>query len=113
DATGQNTTALVQDDINYYTVIKAQLNLGQAQLKVPSVNPKVKENRMLVNAAFHLCSVTFDKARSKGLIFDCENVSVNDVGDIEKGDRNNPKKRADHLDNWRYYLNSFHKHILK
>jgi phage terminase large subunit len=113
DATGQNTTALVQDDINYYTVIKAQLNLAQPQLKVPSVNPKVRENRLLVNAVFHNCVVKLDPARAKGLIFDCGNVSVNDVGDIEKGDRKNPKKRADHLDNWRYYLNSFHKHILK
>lgn len=51
DATGQNTTALVQDGINYYTVIKSKLNLSQGQIKVPSVNPKVKENRVLVNAA--------------------------------------------------------------
>lgn len=113
DATGQWGTALVQDDINYYTVIKTKLNLGQAQLKVPSVNPKVKENRLLVNAVFHNCIVTMDPVNSKGLIFDCQNVSVNDMGDIDKGDRKNPKKRADHLDNWRYYLNTFHKHVLK
>lgn len=113
DATGKGSTALVEDGINYYTVIKSKLNLGQAQLKVPTQNPRVRENRMLVNAVFHICKVLFDKARSKGLIFDCENVSVNDVGDIEKGDRSNPKKRADHLDNWRYYLNTFHKHVLK
>ena len=113
DATGQNTTAMVQDGINYYTIIKAKLNLGQAQLKVPTVNPKVKENRVLVNAVFVNCEVTFDPEKSKGLIFDCVNVSVNDVGDIEKGDRKNPKKRADHLDNYRYYLNTFHKHVLK
>lgn len=113
DATGQNTSAMVQDGINYYTIIKAQLNLGQPQLKVPTVNPKVKENRVLVNAVFLKCDVSFDPVKAKGLIFDCKNVSVNDVGEIEKGDRKNPKKRADHLDNWRYYLNSFHKHVLK
>lgn len=113
DATGKNTVALVQDGINYYTVIKSQLNLGQAQLKVPSANPIVRENRLLVNAVFHNCTVTMDPERCKELIFDCQNVSVNDVGDIEKGDRKNPKKRADHLDHWRYYLNTFHKHVLK
>lgn len=113
DATGKNTNALVQDGINYYTVIKTQLNLGQPQLKVPSVNPVVRENRLLVNAVFHNCTVTMDPDRCKELIFDCQNVSVNDVGDIEKGDRKNPKKRADHLDHWRYYLNTFHKHVLK
>jgi phage terminase large subunit len=113
DATGRNTTALVEDGINYYTVIKSKLRLGQAQLKVPSFNPRVRENRVLVNAVLHNCNVKMDPVNSKGLIFDCQNVSVNDVGDIEKGDRANPKKRADHLDNFRYYLNTFHKHVLK
>lgn len=113
DATGQNTTALVQDGINYYTVIKTQLNLSQMQIKVPTVNPKVKENRVLVNAVFHQLPVAIDPVKGKALIYDCENVSVNDMGDIDKGDRSNPKKRADHLDWWRYYLNTFWKHILK
>lgn len=113
DATGRGTNALVEDGINYYTVIKSKLNLGQPQLKTPNINPKVKENRMLVNAVLHNCIVKLDPVNAKGLIFDCKNVSVNDVGEIDKGDRANPKKRADHLDNFRYYLNTFHKHILK
>lgn len=115
DATGQNTTALVQDGINYYTVIKTKLNLSVTQIKVPTVNPKVKENRVLVNAVFASdeVKVSFDPVKAKGLIFDCENVAVNDIGDIDKGTRTDPKKRADFLDCWRYYLNTFQKHILK
>lgn len=113
DATGRATTALVQDGINYYTVIKSKLNLSSGQIKVPSVNPKVKENRVLVNAVFHTMNVALDPVKCKGLIYDCENVSVNDMGDIDKGDRSNPKKRADHLDNFRYYCNAFHKNVLK
>lgn len=113
DATGRNTSALVQDGINYYTVIKSKLDLSNSQLKVPTVNPSVRENRVLVNAVLYNMNCSFDPVNSKGLIFDCQNVSVNDVGDIDKGDRKNPKKRADHLDNFRYYCNSFHKHILK
>lgn len=113
DATGRATTALVQDGINYYTVIKSKLNLSSGQIKVPSVNPKVKENRVLVNAVFHTMNVALDPVKCKGLIYDCENVSVNDMGDIDKGDRSNPKKRADHLDNFRYYCNSFHRNVLK
>lgn len=113
DATGQNTTALVQDGINYYTVIKSKLRLANGQIRVPTVNPKVKENRVLVNAVFSTKNVSFDPVKCKPLIFDCENVSVNDMGDIDKGDRANPKKRADHLDWYRYYLNTFFKHVLK
>lgn len=113
DATGQATTALVQDGINYYTVIKSKLSLSSGQIKVPTVNPKVKENRVLVNAVFHTLNVALDPVKCKGLIYDCENVSVNDMGDIDKGDRSNPKKRADHLDNFRYFLNTFHRNVLK
>lgn len=113
DATGQNTTALVQDGINYYTVIKNKLRLSAGQIKVPTVNPKVKENRVLVNAVFQNKNVALDPVKCKGLIFDCENVAVNDLGEIDKGSRANPVKRADHLDNFRYFLNSYHKHILK
>lgn len=94
DATGRNTTALVQDGINYYTVIKKELNLNSNQIRVHTVNPKVSENRVLVNTAFHKLNVEFDPVKCKHLIFDCENVSVNDVGEIDKGNRSNPKSGA-------------------
>lgn len=113
DATGRNRIAMVKDGINYYTIIKNELRLSLAQLKVPTVNPIVKENRVLVNAVFRKMDVSFDPEGAKDLIFDCQHVSVNDVGDIVKGSRENPKKRADHLDHFRYYLNTFHRHILK
>lgn len=114
DATGRNTSALVQDGINYYTVIKTKLNLSIGQLaKVPTVNPKVKENRVLTNASFTLMKTVLDPVKCKGLVFDLENVSVDDMGEIDKGDRANPKKRADHLDGYRYLITAFHKNILK
>lgn len=113
DATGKNTSALVQDGINYYTVIKQKLRVTINQLRVPTVNPKVTENRVLVNVAFHTADIKADPAKCKALIFDWQNVAVNDVGEIDKGDRSNPKKRADFLDGWRYYLNTFHKNLMK
>lgn len=113
DATGRNTNALVQDGINYYTVIKSKLGLSNGQLRVPTINPKVSENRVLVNVAFHSADIKADPVMCKDLIFDWKNVSVTDAGEIDKGDRNNPKKRADHLDHFRYYLNTFHKSLLK
>ena len=113
DATGRNTNALVKDAINYYTVIKTELNLSSAQIKVPTVNPPVSENRVLVNACLKWMDVSMHPELCKDLIYDCKNVSVSDTGKIDKGDRSNPKKRADHLDHFRYYLNTFHRGILK
>lgn len=113
DATGRNTSALVQDGINYYTVIKHNLFLSSGQLVVPTVNPAIEENRVLVNTILHSADIKFDPINCKHLIFDCKNVSVNDIGKIDKGTRTDPKKRADHLDHFRYYLNTFHKKYLK
>lgn len=113
DATGQNSSALVKDDLNYYTVIKQKLNLGPRQIRVPTVNPPIEENRVLVNSVLKKLNVSMHPEKCKDLIFDCKNVSVDDMGKIDKGDRSNPKKRADHLDHFRYYCNTFFKHVLK
>lgn len=113
DATGRNTSALVRDGANFYSIIKSQLNLSINQLKVPSINPPIEENRALSNAVFHTMNVQLDPDMCKALIFDCKNVSVNDMGKIDKGDRSNPKKRADFADGMRYYFGTFHKGCIK
>lgn len=113
DATGRNSSALVQDNINYYTVIKSKLNLGGAQIKLPSVNPSVKENQVLVNAVLQLVETDIDPDKCKALVYDFENVKVLADGSIEKSDRNDPTKQADALDCFRYMCNMFFKWVLK
>lgn len=113
DATGKNSSALVKDNANYYTVIKAQLKLTQGQLKVPSSNPTVKENRVLVNSILHNHDVKMDPEECKGLIFDMEHARTLPNGDLEKMDRNDPTQQLDALDCFRYYLNTFHKNLLR
>lgn len=113
DATGRNTNAMVKDAINYYTIIKQELGLMDGQMKEPTINPDITENRVLVNSVLKKLNVIMDENNCKDLIFDCKNVSVDQHGKIDKGDRSNPKKRADHLDNFRYYLNTFFKWVLK
>lgn len=113
DATGKASNALVQDNINYYTVIKSKLNLGQGQLKVPTVNPPITENRVLVNSLLHHKNVILDEDGCRGLIFDLEHAQVLPDGKLDKTDRNDPTKQLDALDCFRYYCNAFHKHVLK
>ncbi len=113
DATGRNTSALVQDNINYYKIIKQKLRLTDGQIKVPSINPPVKENQVLVNAVLSQMNCKFDPVECRPLIFDFENVKILPDGSIEKADRNNPSQQADSLDHFRYLCNRFFKHILK
>lgn len=113
DATGKASSALVKDNLNYYTVIKAQLDLGQSQFKVPTINPTLEENRVLVNSILHNKTVVLDREKCKGLIFDLEHAQVLPDGSLDKSDRKDPTKQLDALDCFRYYLNTFHKHVLK
>lgn len=113
DATGRASNALVRDNINYYTVIKSKLNLSISQLRVHTVNPTIEENRVLVNSILHNRKVTLDADNCKPLIFDLEHAQVLPDGSLDKTDRKDPAKQLDALDNFRYYLNTFHKHILK
>lgn len=113
DATGRQSTALTRDNLNYFRVIKAQLGLGDRQMRQPSINPPVIENRVLVNAAFHHLNISIDPVNCKGLIFDLEHAAVLPDGSLDKTDRNDPTKQLDALDCLRYYLNTFFKNILK
>lgn len=113
DATGKNSSALVQDNINYYTVIKSKLNLSISQLKVPAVNPPVSENRVLCNAVLATMDVAIDPDNCKPLIFDLENVRVMPDGSLEKKDRKDATQQADHADCFRYLCNTFFKSILR
>lgn len=112
DATGKAGSAMVKDNMNYYTVIKGKLNLIGSQLKVPSVNPRVEENRVLVNSLLQNYPIVIDKANASDLVFDLKYVEVDENADIVK-DRSSEAAKADLLDCFRYYCNTFHKDFLK
>lgn len=113
DATGQSKSALVKDNINYYTVIKSKLDLGMGQLKVPSINPTLEENRVLVNYVFHNMKIKIDPDNAKGLIYDLEHARVLPDGTLDKTNRKDPTQQLDALDCCRYYLNTFFRWVLK
>lgn len=114
DATGQSSNALVKDNLNYYTVIKSKLGLSAGQLdKVPTVNPPIAENRVLVNYILHNQNIVLDKERCKGLIYDLKHARVLPDGGLDKKNRNDPTEQLDSLDCFRYYLNAFFRWTLK
>lgn len=113
DATGRNKSALVRDELNYFKIIKAQLNLGDRQMRQPVSNPTLIENRVLVNSAFHHLDISIDPVNCKGLIFDLEHAAVLPDGSLDKSDRTDITKQLDAIDCARYYFQTFFKHILK
>ena len=113
DATGNSRSALVRDNLNYYKVIKSKLNLSPNQVKVPTVNPTMAENQLLVNAMLEHYAITLDATNCAALINDLIFGEMLPDGTIKKADRNDPKQQLDLLDCFRYYLNQNFKWFLK
>lgn len=113
DATGRNTSALVRDKLNYYVVIRDQLNLSEGQIRVPTVNPPLVENKVHVNAVLRNKKVLIDPVNAKALHYDLMYVKVDEDNKMIKSDRNDEKQQADALDCFRYYVNEFHKDVLE
>jgi hypothetical protein len=112
DATGKAGNALVRDNINHYTIIKNELLLTNAQIRVPTVNPPIEKNRVVVNSLIQHKKFTVHKELAKDLIFDMRYVQMDSDNKIIK-DRSSEAAKADLLDCLRYYLNVFHAHELK
>lgn len=106
DASGKNSQAMVKDQLNYYKIIKQQLQLTDGQFNVPSVNPRIEENQVLVNSILERYKIQIHPEKGKPLIFDLENVRMKPDGGILKDNRSDLKQQADCLDTFRYYLNT-------
>lgn len=113
DATGQSTSALVKDNLNYYRVIQTKLNIGINQFKVPTVNPRIEDNQVLVNSLLANYPVEIHVDRASGLHFDLANVNISADNKIEKSVRTDATQQADALDTFRYFCNMFMKDFLK
>lgn len=112
DATGRATSALVHDNLNYYKIIKQQLELTDGQIKVPTINPSLVENRVVVNAVLQTRDIKIDSQLCSPLIYDLTYCEVDADNKLVK-DRANDKRNSDHLDTFRYYLNLIYKNILR
>jgi hypothetical protein len=109
DATGQHSSALVRDNINYYTVIRQELNLSVNQISVPTTNPSLADNQLLVNSLLARYDICIHEEKAKALIFDLEHVQREADGTIIKLDRRDPTQQADALDTFRYWCNMYMK----
>lgn len=112
DATGQNRNAMVKDNLNYYKIIQSELELMSTQIKLPTVNPPVAENQVLVNLIFKRQQIVIDKENAQPLIYELKYTEMDEHKKIKK-DRSSDRTLVDNLDGFRYYCNQFHKHLLK
>lgn len=110
DASGASRNAMAADGLHNYLIIKKKLRLQDQQLKVPSKNPGIKENRVLLNAILSNYNVWIQPGEQycepddMGLIYDLTYVELDENQNIIK-DRTTNKKKSDFLDTFRYFVN--------
>ena len=112
DASGNSTSAMVKDNLTYYLIIRTKLNLSNHQMDVPSVNPSLEDNRVLVNSLLSRGNVYIHETKAAALHFDLANVKVDPDGSIDKSNRKDPTKQADALDTFRYGCNTYLKNFI-
>ena len=104
DASGTSRSAMVADNVNYYTIIKDELGLIWSQFNIPSVNPRIEENQVKVNAVLYAGLFIADSENCKELIYDLTYVEIDENKKIVK-DRTAESKKSDFLDHFRYICN--------
>lgn len=111
DASGNNRSAMVGDNLNYYKIIMKRLDLAQeGQIFVPSANPLHKNSRVLTNSLLKRHPDLLIDESCEYLIADLKFVECKENGEIDK-DKN---KHQGHLvDCLRYYYNTWHSDFLK
>ena len=105
DASGNNRSALTKENETYYDIIRKQLQLGRAQMKVPKSNLTHVQSRMIVNSALFRGDVSIS-SKCKNLLYDVEFCNITPNGTIDKSDI----KRGHLLDCFRYLI---HLHYTK
>jgi hypothetical protein len=95
---------MVEDAMNNYKIIIQKLEIDDRQVRVPTKNPRIEENQLIVNAAHKNWIVEIDPDNCAPLIQDLTYIEMNGKGEIIK-DRSSPDKYCDFLDCWRYIIN--------
>lgn len=104
DASGRNRSAMTRGSKNFYFIIKTELGLNQNRFKIPSVNPSIKNSRVLTNSILAKHPALLIDERCKYLIEDIENMTVDENGDIEK---TKDAHKGHLMDCFRYAFNTF------
>lgn len=112
DYSGATRGTLNPDDFHNFDIIRQKLSVNSKNMfLIP--NPRLKLNRVLVNAVMEHYPCYFDEENASHLIFDCKHVEILPDGTIKKKDRTDATQQADALDTWRYYLNTFMSDFVK
>lgn len=111
DASGRNRSAMTKGALNFYQIIRDELNLPKTSFKVPEFNPSIRNSRVLLNSILDRHpDFLINGLACPFLISDLLSVQADSSGDIDK----KSDKSATHLlDCLRYFLWTFHSDFVR
>ena len=109
DASGKNRTGTARGKTSYWRIIKQELQLKDAQIRLRSMNLGLIESRVLCCSALQHKNINIDPSQTE-LINDCKYATVDEKGILVK-DRN--KNANDFLDGFRYALDVEFKQLIR
>lgn len=107
DAMQRKREITQRNNIDAWRIMTQELGISQTRLQVPRSNPRVSENRHLVNAVLSLHPDYKIHPSCSLLINEYQYTESTEEGDIVKKNRNNEAERADAIDAERYALNAW------
>jgi len=106
DRSGHSKSELIEGNRTAYDIICQELDIGVYQNEAPNSNPTHMKSRLQVNSMFERFPELIIDKRCKQLILDLKFVEADDKHGLVK-DRNKAEGKADFLDCFRYYLNTW------
>ena len=106
DRTGANRRIGQADNLSMFDTLARTLRLRSRQLVLPP-NPTHKISRDQCNLTLSSYPDFRIHPKCKGLIRDLKNVEVDQFGSIKKANRSQVDQRADHIDCFRYAVNTY------
>lgn len=106
DASGANRSTLNSDNLHNYQIIQRKLSVPDSQMYVPTHNPNIESNQVLLNAVLNTYDVWIQPGVTfcDPIIYDLTYVEMDENRRMKK-DRSSDKKNADFLDTVRYFFN--------
>jgi hypothetical protein len=110
DNTGTRRNSYSMENLSAFALIKRTLRLSDSQFIVPR-NPMHTNSRVDCNSALYNLKVKVNAHKCPNAVNDFKRVRW-DGEHIVKANRNDPDQQADHLDNFRNFVNAFLKPYL-
>jgi hypothetical protein len=110
DSTGTRRNSYSMNNLSAFELIKRTLKLSDSQIVVPR-NPLHTNSRVDCNQALHKLNIKVNAHKCPNAISDFKRVQW-DGENIVKANRKDKDQQADHLDNFRNFVNAYLKPLL-